>query len=264
MQLTRSRIIGAAIDLIEAEGVEAVSMRRMATELGCGVMALYNYVPSKSALLGGVADHVMSAIEVTSRAEAGWEEQVRAQAREFRRVANAHPRCAMVAVSRRPASASGVQRAEKALATLRGAGFGGQDAARIVRALAAYIMGSLMQEVGAEPSRAGAEDVTGVGPRLRITEFPQATDLNAVLHARDPDGDFEFGLDLLMNAVAALRPRAEPGRWSLEGDKNRQEGSPGECGPGATPPVSRPCAPSRTDPASARTESPAGAHAAAS
>ena len=206
MQLTRSRIIGAAIDLIEAEGAEAVSMRRMATELGCGVMSLYNYVPSKSALLGGVADHVMSAIEVTSRAGAGWEEQVRAQAREFRRVARAHPRCAMVAVSRRPASASGVQRTEKALATLRGAGFGGQDAVRIVRALVAYTMGSLMREVGVVPSLVDAEDVTSAGPRLRMTEFPQVTDLNAVLHAPDPDGDFEFGLELLMNGIAALRP----------------------------------------------------------
>jgi AcrR family transcriptional regulator len=206
MQLTRNRIIGAAIDLIEAEGVEAVSMRRMATELGCGVMSLYNYVPSKSALLGGVADHVMSALEVPSAPDAGWEEQVRAQVRAFRRVARAYPRCAMVAASRRPVSATSVQLAEKALATLREAGFGGQDAVWIMRAFVAYIMGSLLREVGVAPSLADAEDVTSARPRLRATEFPHVTELSAELQARDPDSDFEFGLDLLMHAVAALRP----------------------------------------------------------
>ena len=70
MQLTRSRIITKAIELIEADGVEAVSMHRLATELGCSVMCLYHHVPSKCALLDGVADQVMSGIEVTPMPEA--------------------------------------------------------------------------------------------------------------------------------------------------------------------------------------------------
>jgi AcrR family transcriptional regulator len=206
MQLTRKRIIAAAIALIERDGVEAVSMRRLATELGCGVMSLYNHVPSRSALLDGVADEVMSGIEVTSMPRARWEEQVRAQARAFRQIATAHPRCAMAVVSRRPVSASMVRPVENALATLRAAGFGGQDAVRIVRAFVAYIAGSLLREVGVAPGLDDGDGLDSPRPHLRSAEFPQLTGLAAELNARDPDADFEFGLDLLIRAVAALHP----------------------------------------------------------
>jgi AcrR family transcriptional regulator len=208
MQLTRKRIIAAAMDLIERDGVEAVSMRRLATELGCGVMSLYNHVPSKSALLDGVADAVMSGIQITPGPAASWQEQVRAQARAFRQIARAHPRCTLVVVSRPPSSASMVRPVESALATLREAGFGRQDAVRIVRAFVAYIVGSLLREVGVAPGLSdGDGDVAQPHrPYLRAAEFPQVTDLTAELAERDPDADFEFGLDLLVRAVGARHP----------------------------------------------------------
>src|ERR1700689_3233488 len=109
MQLTRERIVAAAVELIEREGVDAVSMRRLAAELGSGVMSLYNHVPSKDALLDGVAEQVMSGIDFSSEPGAGWEDQVRAQARAFRQIARAHPRCTMVVVSRPNASATGLR-----------------------------------------------------------------------------------------------------------------------------------------------------------
>jgi AcrR family transcriptional regulator len=208
MQLTRKGIVAAAMDLIERDGVEAVSMRRLATELGCGVMSLYNHVPSKSALLDGVADAVVSGIETTSVPGAGWQEQVRAQARAFRHIARAHPRCTMVVVSRPPSSASMVRPVENALATLREAGFGGHDAVRIVRAFVAYIMGSLLREVGAVAGRSDGDGEVAEPhrPLLRPAEFPQMTELSAELGTQDPDADFEFGLDLLVHAISALHP----------------------------------------------------------
>jgi AcrR family transcriptional regulator len=213
MQLTRKGIVAAAMDLIERDGVEAVSMRRLATELGCGVMSLYNHVPSKSALLDGVADAVVSGIEITSVPGAGWQEQVRAQARAFRRIARAHPRCTMVVVSRPPSSASMVRPVENALATLREAGFGGHDAVRIVRAFVAYIMGSLLREVGAVAGRPDGDSEVAEPhrPLLRPADFPQMTELSAELGTQDPDADFEFGLDLLVHAISALHP-AHAGR----------------------------------------------------
>ena len=203
MQLTRKRIITAAMDLIERDGVEAVSMRRIATELGCGVMSLYNHVPSMSALLDGVADAVMSGIEIPAAAAAGWQEQIRARARAFRQTARAHPRCAMLVVSR-PPSAGMIRLAEDALAALRGAGFGGQDAVRIVRAVSAYIMGSLLGEFGLAPGLAEADDAETQRPRLRPREFPHLTALAVEVSACDADADFEFGLDLLVRAAAAM------------------------------------------------------------
>ena len=208
MQLSRERIVCAAAELIEREGVDAVSMRRLAAELGSGVMSLYNHVPSKAALLDGVAEWVMSGIDFSSEPGASWEDQVRAQARAFRQIARAHPRCTMVVVSRPTMSAAGMLPVEHALATLRGAGFGGEEAVRAVRAFVAYIVGSLLREVGVSPSLAPPQDDPPAERQLRLdpAEFPQATSLAAELMRRDHDADFEFGLDLLVRAVADLRP----------------------------------------------------------
>lgn len=205
MQLTRSRIIAAAIKLIEADGVEAVSMYRLATELGCSVICLYHYVPSKCALLDGVADEVMSAVEVTTP-QGRWDERLHAQAMAFRKVARTYPRCAMAAVSRRPMSARILRPAENALAVLADAGFEGQAAARIVRAFLAYTVGSIVRDVGIAPGLTDGEDPIKARPSLRQSEFPQITQLSAELRVGDPEADFEFGLALLLQAVAARVP----------------------------------------------------------
>jgi AcrR family transcriptional regulator len=208
MQLTRERIVAAAVELVEREGVTAISMRRIAAELGCAVMSLYNHVPSKDALLDGVAEHVMSGIEVRTEPGASWQDQVRAQARAFRQIARAHPRCTMVVVSRPSTSAAALRPVERALATLTGAGFGGADSVRIVRAFIAYVMGCLLREVGIAPSMAHPDEPARSGGQLDPAEFPLLTGLSAELAQRDHDADFEFGLDLLVRAAARLRPES--------------------------------------------------------
>jgi AcrR family transcriptional regulator len=214
MQLTRDRIITAAVDLIEREGVDAVSMRRVAAELGSGVMSLYNHVPSKAELLDGVAERVMSGIDFTTDPGASWEDQVRAQARAFRQIARAYPRCTMVVVSRPVNSAAALLPIEHALATLRSTGFCAEDAVRVVRTFIAYTVGSLLREVGVspglEPQRPLGQDPAILSADRPIhvnqAEFPQVVSMSAELARRDHDADFEFGLDLLVRAVADLRP----------------------------------------------------------
>ncbi len=214
MQLTRERIISAAVELIEREGVDAVSMRRIAAQLGSGVMALYNYVPSKSALLDGVAERVMSGIDFTVDPDASWEDQVRTQARAFRHALRAFPRCALVTVSRPATSAAELRPMEHALTLLRSAGFSDEDAVRVVRMFIGYIVGSLLREVGVAPGlvpqrplghdQAVLEADRPVG--LNPAEFPQVTSMSAEIMHRDHDTDFEFGLNLLVHAISELRP----------------------------------------------------------
>ena len=213
MQLTRERIIAAAMELIEQEGPSAVSMRRIASELGSGVMALYDHVPSKAVLLDGVAERVLAGIDLTTGPGASWEDQLRAQARAFWQKARAYPRCTMVVISRPVDSAATLQPVERALATLRDAGFGGEDAVRVVRAYVAYVAGSLVREVGVipglEPQRPLGQDPAVLAadrPVLDPAEFPQVMSLSAELLNRDFESDFEFGLDLLIRAIADLRP----------------------------------------------------------
>ena len=132
---------------------------------------------------------VISSIDVTSEPGASWADEVRAQARAFRQIARAYPRCTMVAVSRPTTSTSEPPPVEHALATLRSAGFGEEDALRIVRAFVAYVVGSLLREVGVSPSVA----------RQQPPDQPPHSHI-------DHDADFEFGLDLLVRSVTDLRP----------------------------------------------------------
>lgn len=186
-------------------------MPRLATELGCSLTSLYDHVPSKSALLDGIAEAVLTGIDVACGPGASWQEQLRTQARAFRQVCRAYPRCSMAVISRPPASASIVRPVEHALATLHAAGFGGQEAVRIVRVVTAYIMGSLLREVGVAPGLADLDDGESRRPRLRAAEFPQVMSLTAELSDNDPDAEFELGLDLLLYSLAALGP-AHSGR----------------------------------------------------
>ena len=214
MQLTYERIITAAVQLIEREGADAFSMRRIASELGAGVMALYNYVPSKAAVLDGVAERVLSGIDYGSEPGASWEDQVRNQVRAFRQIAQAYPRCTMVVVSRPVDSAASLRPIEHALATLRGAGFTPEDAVRVVRTFVAFVVGTLVRDVGVapglEPQRPLNQDQAILSADrpifLNPAEFPMVTSMSAELMNRDIDADFEFGLDLLVRAVAELRP----------------------------------------------------------
>lgn len=197
------------MELIEAEGPQALSMTRLATELGCGLIPLYSQVPSTSALLDGVAAVIISGMDAGPPGSGGWPDQVRRQARAARQAARAYPRCSVAVAGREPATAAMHRPAEYALATLRTAGFCGEDAVRIVRAVAAYLTGTVLCEVGGAPSPgAGFDGDADHRPRMRPAEFPQIRSLGAELARGDPDADFEFGLELLvlgMDALLAVR-----------------------------------------------------------
>src|SRR3954467_12682736 len=87
--LTRERVIEAALGVMDTEGLDAVTMRRVGRELGVEAMSLYNHVRDKDDILDGIAEEGLGEFEVPS-AEA-WDEAARAAAREFRRLLLAHP-----------------------------------------------------------------------------------------------------------------------------------------------------------------------------
>ncbi|MET8144519.1 TetR/AcrR family transcriptional regulator C-terminal domain-containing protein [Sphaerisporangium sp. NPDC005288] len=201
--LTRPRIVAAAIDLIEREGADAVSMRRIAADLGVGAMSLYNHVSSKAALLDAVAEFVLSQISFTDDPGDAWTERVRVQARAVRQIAHDYPRSTMLVMSRPVRSPAGLFPLERALATLREAGFSGEDAVRVVRTFIAYLVGSLMREVGVTPAFAPVHDSEdGHLAEVDATLFPQVGALAPLLVARDHEEAFEYGLDLLIRAIA--------------------------------------------------------------
>jgi AcrR family transcriptional regulator len=228
LPLSRARIIAAAVELIEREGADAVSMRRIAAELGVGVMSLYNHVPNKAALLEGVAERVLSQIAFTDDADAHWTERVRIQARAFRQIAHDYPRSTMVVVTRQLNSTAGLLPVERALATLRDAGFDGKRAVRILRTFIAYIVGSLLREVGVTPTFApvpGGEVFRhDVDPQL----FPEVSALTPLLGTCDHEAEFEFGLELLIQAIAALPKGSGPHGEDLLAARRSDHADPGD------------------------------------
>jgi TetR/AcrR family tetracycline transcriptional repressor len=90
-RLSRERILAAALRLVDAEGVAALSMRRLAGELAVDPMAIYHYLPNKRAVLGGVVELALAELAVPQLAGQGWRAQVLAFAHAYQAVIRAHP-----------------------------------------------------------------------------------------------------------------------------------------------------------------------------
>lgn len=206
--LSRERIVRTAVTLIEEHGIDAVSMRRLAAELGAGAMSLYNHVPNKAALLDAVAEYVLGDMEVDIDPTADWREAARAMARSFREVAQRYPRCVMVVVSRQPNTTAGLRPVEAALATVQAAGFHGKAAVRAMRAVVHYVLGCLVQEATLTEARWASEGHPLVNEAaLDAAGLVHVRELLPALAEHDTEADFEFGLELLISALDAL-PRS--------------------------------------------------------
>ncbi|MFF7979694.1 TetR/AcrR family transcriptional regulator [Streptomyces sp. NPDC007901] len=92
MPLTEAGIYAAALRLIDADGVEALTMRKLATELDANPMSLYHHVPNKEAVLRGVARTVGAQFRTVTLQDAPWQERIRLLATDFRTLAHRHPK----------------------------------------------------------------------------------------------------------------------------------------------------------------------------
>lgn len=204
-KLNRERIIHAAVRLIDRDGPEAFSMRRIANELGAGAMSLYNHVRDKAAVLDGVAEYVLAEVELPAEDSADWQEQVRELARSFRRVALAHPRAAALVLSRQLDSTLGLRPVEAALLVLRRAGFDEATAVHALRAFLAFQVGSILREVKATAAFSGL-DADGVRQRtdaLRGSGFPAVAAAAPLLAVCDHEAEYEFGIEALLAALSS-------------------------------------------------------------
>ncbi|MCP2334844.1 TetR/AcrR family transcriptional regulator [Actinomadura rupiterrae] len=200
--LTRDRIVRAAIALIEADGPEALSMRRVAAALDVAVMSLYNHVPNKKALLEGVAEYVANRLDLADDPSAPWDERARALLRAHRKMAHDFPRSLTVVLTHKVDTPAGLRPAERALAVAEAAGLDGRTAVRAMRAMLAYAVGTQMRELRVAETIANLDIPHAEAfAKLDPDEFPHVIALASELGENDPDADFEFGLDLLITAL---------------------------------------------------------------
>jgi AcrR family transcriptional regulator len=203
--LTYGRIIRTAITLIEREGVQALSMRRIGGELGVAAMSLYNHVPSKEAMLDGVADEILSGLELDADPGADWRDRVRDLAHAFHRTAHAHPRSMSVVLSRSMDWTRSLPVIEQMLTIAEQAGFAQETAVRVMRTFMSYVMGTLMREEGTTSTlRHIAMDGGRAAESVDPAAFPHVVEAARELLNPDFDADFDFGLELLIAAIERL------------------------------------------------------------
>lgn len=155
--LTRERLISAALDIVDRDGLEALSMRRLGAELGVDPMAAYRHLPSKEALLDGVVEAVISGVDLTTDAAADWQVQVRQMMRAYLDALLAHPN-ALPLIAERPWKTPGSLRVlERALQILQGSGASLHDALVAVNAIGFFTSG-LALAAGARQREPYAEE----------------------------------------------------------------------------------------------------------
>lgn len=217
--LTRDALAQAALCVLEREGINGLSMRKVATELGVKAASLYWHVRNKEELLDLLTDALMADAEPPLR-QGDWREQLREYCLRHRRLLLSRRDAAKVVAGRFALGPHLLSLMEDQLDRLRDAGFADADAALCTYLLGAYVQGFVLQEqVPISASEAmgtsRAEVATAVSAQLR--SLPEETFPNLVALADDlttPNMDerFAFGLERLIDGLAALLDQGRAGR----------------------------------------------------
>ena len=202
--LSRERILDAALEIVDGEGLDGLSMRRLADELGAGTMTLYGYFRGKDELLDALVDAISArSAEHAAPPPGGWRKQLRALALATRKALVEH-RWEVELRLRRPLVSPGAMRVtEAAMQILQGAGFSAADAARAYRTLFLYTFGFCGFGDPEDPDRVKRESLARVAP-LAPDEYPAVSSAAAELaETLAGDAQFEFGLDLILDGLEA-------------------------------------------------------------
>lgn len=219
-QLTVDEVVAAAIGLADAEGLEAVTVRRLAQELGKAPMTLYTYVPGKSELVALMLDALFEDMERTP-ASGAWRERLTAVARENYALYRAHPWAAAASPSRPPLGPGQCAKYEHELRALEGLGLGDVAMDDALAYLLAFVRTAAQDaaQSDAEREASGMNDqewweVNGpLLARVLDTErFPTAVRVGQATGeahdaAYDPEHAFAFGLARTLDGLAVLIER---------------------------------------------------------
>ena len=219
--LSRERVLVAAVALADAKGIQALTMRRLATDLGVEAMSLYYHLPSKEALLDGLVDYVVGEIDAAiSRLDAigtdrDWRTRLRQRFLAAREVMLCHP-WAPGLIGTRPNIPAGLYRYyDGIVGTLIDAGFSYRIAHRALHAFGSLPLG-FAQEVFSPTSAGGSlEAETAEAELAAMAEaLPHMTSMmtaeahdvaDPTLGWCDSQTEFEFTLDLLLDGLERLR-----------------------------------------------------------
>jgi AcrR family transcriptional regulator len=216
--LSVDRIVAAAIEIADAEGLGALSMRRVAERLGVGTMSLYTHVPGKAELIDVMLDTVYGEIPVTDDEPGGWRAKLERVARHNWELYHRHPWLLQVVTSRPPLGPNAIAKYEYELRAVDGIGLDDIEMDAVVTLIGGHVEGTARRALDA----ALAEQHTGMteeqwwqvhAPLLsRIVDFrryPTASRVGSAAGeahgaAFNPDHAFEFGLQRVLDGIEAF------------------------------------------------------------
>ena len=203
--LTRERVLRAAIELADRDGVDAVSMRRLGAELGVEAMSLYNHVPNKAALLDGIVEAVINDIDLPEDIT-DWRACIREMGNSYRKVALEHPNIVPLIATRPFNSIPALKPVEVGFEIFRQAGFDPETSLHAFRTLAGFVTGYTLAETGTFFGEAAGLDQLTLQD-LSPDEFPRIREVGPFLESTDHAAEYEFGIDVLLTGLEAKLPK---------------------------------------------------------
>lgn len=210
-RLTRDSVLQRALERADAAGIDALSMRSLASELGVVPMALYKHVANKEELVDGMVDLVWAEVEPPTGAT--WREAMRARAVSLRTALRRHPWAVGLMESRMRPGLANLAAHNAMMGCLREAGFPFRTTVHVTSVLDAYVYGFALQEKtlpfdsAEESGQVAAEKEQSVPVEL-AQRFPHLLEVVAQLAEAGYDYDEEFatGLDLILDGIERRWP----------------------------------------------------------
>lgn len=196
--LSRERIEQAALVLVNTEGLEGFSIRKLGEALGCEAMSLYHHFPSKAHILDALVDRLVAGIELPPP-EVEAMARINAIAQGWRKLARQHPRFFPFLSMHRLNSATGVAFLEEIMRALQQAGFDNETAARLFRVVNYYLVGAALDEIAGYAN--GPASVNPVSDADLAEQFPAIAAAGRFFTPAEFDRTFEFGLARLLGTA---------------------------------------------------------------
>jgi AcrR family transcriptional regulator len=207
-QLTRERVLSAAIELADRGGIEALSMRKLAQELGVEAMSLYTHVRSKNDLLNGLVDMVISQIPIPPGGP-DWKASLRQLALAARSVMLRHPWAPRALEAQTAPGPAALGYINALLGILREGGFSVAEAHHALHILGSRAVGfgqDLFDDSGdLEPEAAAVLATQLSASHPYVVEMALAVTHEGALGPCDDGAEFEFVLDFILDGLARLR-----------------------------------------------------------
>ena len=202
--LTRDAIVDAALVLLERDGMEGLSMRKLAQELGAGAASLYWHVGDKEELLSLLLDRIVGESKVPDPDPEHWQDQLREMARAARRQFHTRRDAAKLSMGRIPTGPNSLPVMERTLAVLAASALPPRVISYAADMFALYVGAFAYEEsIDSGDPALFAEYLRSLSPE----DFPVITGLAEDLVAGDADERFEFGVEILIAGLEALGQR---------------------------------------------------------